>query len=298
MYRISQLMSTPVASKCASGSERRCTGEPPPRCLFLSFACDFLDGDSSFEGCSAALLTGSHVTCRRSPRLLSNGYYVWTEDPFLCDKDGNITLSPPQASVLYKENLVRIFRKKKRIRPSFPNLFSLGASKSWQHGNIFGDVDSSLSEDTWLEGVGRLDTHHCNDIGDDRDGSATDAREAEQRKAASSSSHAASRTPPENSHDLALQSQGTTSEHFPGNLLDHAKTSLWRDIFFQAFLLAACLIICACARCFLGGIFASVLTCPLVITTAYTVASLFLNLADYFEATACAQQVLTVLPSS
>ncbi|XP_019678718.3 transmembrane protein 71 isoform X3 [Felis catus] len=240
MYRISQLMSTPVASKCSSGSERRCTGEPPPRCLFLTFACDFLDGDSSFEGCSAALLTGSHVTCRRSPRLLSNGYYVWTEDPFLCDKDGNITLSPPQASVLYKENLVRIFRKKKRIRPSFPNLFSLGASKSWQHGNIFGDVDSSLSEDTWLEGVGGLDTHHCNDI----------------------------------------------------------ETSLWRDIFFQAFLLAACLIICACARCFLGGIFASVLTCPLVITTAYTVASLFLNLADYFEATACAQQVLTVLPSS
>ncbi|XP_058555110.1 transmembrane protein 71 isoform X4 [Neofelis nebulosa] len=165
MYRISQLMSTPVASKCFSGSERRYTREPSPRCLFPSFACDFLDGDSSFEGCSAALLTGSHVTCRRSPRLLSNGYYVWTEDPLLCDKDGNITLSPPQASVLYKENLVRVFRKKKRIRPSFSDLFSLGASKSWQHGNIFGDVDSSLSEDTWLEGVGRLDTHHCNDIG-------------------------------------------------------------------------------------------------------------------------------------
>ncbi|XP_060467358.1 transmembrane protein 71 isoform X2 [Panthera onca] len=287
MYRISQLMSTPVAS--SSGSERRYTGEPSPRCLFPSFACDFLDGDSSFEGCSAALLTGSHVTCRRSPRLLSNGYYVWTEDPLLCDKDGNITLSPPQASVLYKENLVRIFRKKKRIRPSFSDLFSLGASKSWQHGNIFGDVDSSLNEDTWLEGVGRLDMHHCDDIGDDHDGSATDAREAEQRKAASSSSHAASRTPPENSHDLALQSPGTTSEHFPGNLLDHAKTSLWRDIFFQALLLATCLIICACARCFLGGIFARVLTCPLMITTAHTVTSLFLSLADCFEATTCAQ---------
>ncbi|XP_078297739.1 transmembrane protein 71 isoform X4 [Panthera onca] len=229
MYRISQLMSTPVASKCSSGSERRYTGEPSPRCLFPSFACDFLDGDSSFEGCSAALLTGSHVTCRRSPRLLSNGYYVWTEDPLLCDKDGNITLSPPQASVLYKENLVRIFRKKKRIRPSFSDLFSLGASKSWQHGNIFGDVDSSLNEDTWLEGVGRLDMHHCDDIGDDHDGSATDAREAEQRKAASSSSHAASRTPPENSHDLALQSPGTTSEHFPGNLLDHASSELLED---------------------------------------------------------------------
>lgn len=77
-----------------------------PSSLF-SFACDFLDGDSSFECCPVDLLTGSHVTCRRSPRLLSNGYYIWTEDSFLCGEDGNITLSPPQTSVLYKENLVR-----------------------------------------------------------------------------------------------------------------------------------------------------------------------------------------------
>nr|XP_035947058.1 transmembrane protein 71 isoform X9 [Halichoerus grypus] len=164
MYRISQLMSTPVASKCSSGSERRHTGEPSPTCVFPSFAYDFLDGDTSFECCSVDLLTASHFACRRSPRLLSNGYYTWTEDSFLCDKDGNITLSPPQTSVLYKENLVRIFRKKKKIRRSFSNLFNLGASKSWLHGNIFGDVDSSLSEDTWLEGVRRLDMYHCNEI--------------------------------------------------------------------------------------------------------------------------------------
>ncbi|EFB24877.1 hypothetical protein PANDA_005996, partial [Ailuropoda melanoleuca] len=132
-----------------------------PSSLF-SFARDFLDGDTSFECCSVDLLTASHFACRRSPRLLSNGYYTWTEDSFLCDKDGNITLSPPQTSVLYKENLVRIFRKKKRIRRTFSNLFNLGASKSWLHGNIFGDVDSSLSEDNWLEGVKMLDTHHCN----------------------------------------------------------------------------------------------------------------------------------------
>lgn len=77
-----------------------------PSSLF-SFARDFLDGDTSFECCSVDLLTASHFACRRSPRLLSNGYYTWTEDSFLCDKDGNITLSPPQTSVLYKENLVR-----------------------------------------------------------------------------------------------------------------------------------------------------------------------------------------------
>lgn len=73
----------------------------------FSFACDFLDGDTSFKCCSVDLLTASHFACRRSPRLLSNGYYTWTEDSFLYDKDGNITLSPPQTSVLYKENLVR-----------------------------------------------------------------------------------------------------------------------------------------------------------------------------------------------
>lgn len=62
--------------------------------------------------------------------------------------------------------LFRIFRKKKRVRRSFSNLFSLSTSKSWLHGNIFGDVDSSLSEDTWLEGVRRLDMEHCNETGE------------------------------------------------------------------------------------------------------------------------------------
>uniref|UniRef100_A0A8C0KL18 Transmembrane protein 71 n=1 Tax=Canis lupus dingo TaxID=286419 RepID=A0A8C0KL18_CANLU len=222
MYRISQLMSTPVASKL----ERDAKDFPSP----FSFACDFLDGDTSFKCCSIDL-TGSYSACRRSPRLLSNGYYTWTADSFLCDKDGNITLSPPQTSVLYKENLVRIFRKKRRIRRSFSNLFSLSASKSWLHGNIFGDVDSPLSEDTWLEGVRRLDAHHCSEI----------------------------------------------------------ETSLWREVSFQAILLAVCFIVCACARWFLGGISVSVFTCSLMITIAYTVKSLFLGLASYVKTTTCAQ---------
>ncbi|KAB0405162.1 hypothetical protein E2I00_015291, partial [Balaenoptera physalus] len=127
------------------------------------FACDFLDGDSSFECCTIDPLTGSHFACRRSPRLLTNGYYIWTEDSFLCDKDGNITLSPSQTSVLYKENLVKIFRKKKRIRRSFSSLFNLSASESWLHGNIFSNADSSPSEDVWLEGVRRLETNHCHE---------------------------------------------------------------------------------------------------------------------------------------
>lgn len=88
----------------------------------LSFACDSLDGDSSSDRCSIGPLTGSYLPCRRSPRLLANGYYIWTEDSFLCDTDGNITLSPSQTSVMYKENSVRyvenITQKKQKSNPS------------------------------------------------------------------------------------------------------------------------------------------------------------------------------------
>uniref|UniRef100_A0A2K6T985 Transmembrane protein 71 n=1 Tax=Saimiri boliviensis boliviensis TaxID=39432 RepID=A0A2K6T985_SAIBB len=160
MYRISQLMSTPVASP--SSLEKEYAGQLSPTCIFPSFTCDVLDGDHSFECCSINRLTGSHNTCRRSPRLLTNGYYIWTEDSFLCNKDGNVTLNPSQTRVIYKENLVRIFRKKKRIRHPFSSLFNLSTSKSWLHGSIFGDIESSPSEDNWLEGIRRLDTDHHN----------------------------------------------------------------------------------------------------------------------------------------
>ncbi|XP_049710099.1 transmembrane protein 71 isoform X4 [Elephas maximus indicus] len=222
MYRVSQLMSTPVAS--SPGLERERTGELTPTCIFPSFASDFLNGDSSFECCFIDPLTGSHFTCRRSPRLLTNGYYIWTEDSFLCDEDGNVTLSPSQTSVMYKENLVTIFRKKKRIRRSLSSLFNLSTSKSWLRGSIFGDADPSSSEDIWLEG---LDTHHHNEN----------------------------------------------------------ETSLLQEVSFQAILLAACFIFSAWARWFLGGILASVFTCPLVITIVYFVKSLFLSIASYFKAT-------------
>uniref|UniRef100_A0A8B9YFB6 Transmembrane protein 71 n=1 Tax=Bos mutus grunniens TaxID=30521 RepID=A0A8B9YFB6_BOSMU len=225
MYQISQLMSTPVAN--SSQSEKEYAVEPSPPCILPSSVCDFLNGDSPFEGHSGDPLMDSPFTCRRSPRLLTNGYYIWTEDSFLCDEDGNITLSPSQTRVLYKENLVRIFRKKRRIRRSFSSLFNLSASESWLRGSIFDDVDSSPSEDVWLEGVRRLETNHCKEN----------------------------------------------------------ETSLLREVSFQAILLAACLIISACARWFLGGIIASVFSCSLVIIIAYVVKSSFFSLANYFKAT-------------
>ncbi|DAA22828.1 TPA: hypothetical protein BOS_13767 [Bos taurus] len=268
MYQISQLMSTPVAN--SSQSEKEYAVEPSPPCILPSSVCDFLNGDSPFEGHSGDPLTDSPFTCRRSPRLLTNGYYVWTEDSFLCDEDGNITLSPSQTRVLYKENLV-------------------SASESWLRGSIFDDVDSSPSEDVWLEGVRRLETNHCKENGGDFDCSLTDDWESQKLNAesvkASFSGPVASQRPRENSYDLSPQSQWTASERFQEEALDHPKTSLLREVSFQAILLAACLIISACARWFLGGIIASVFSCSLVIIIAYVVKSSFFSLANYFKAT-------------
>lgn len=76
--------------------------------LFLSFSLDVSHiSDSSFECFSTNPLTGSVCACRRSPRLLANGYYVLTEDSFTTDDEGNVTLTPSHTSVSYKENLVR-----------------------------------------------------------------------------------------------------------------------------------------------------------------------------------------------
>ncbi|XP_067567334.1 transmembrane protein 71 isoform X5 [Pseudorca crassidens] len=216
------------------------------------------------------------------------------------EKEYAVELSPPCI-------FPRIFRKKKRIRRSFSSLFNLSASESWLHGNTFGNADSSPNEDVWLEGVRRLETNHCNENGGGLDCSLMDNWESEKLNAesvkTSFSSHVTSRSPGENSHNLPPRSQFTASEPFQENILDHPKclpraipgrpllflqeTSLLGEVSFQATLFAACLIISACARWFLGGIIASVFTCSLVITIAYVVKSFLLSLANSFKATTC-----------
>ncbi|XP_077023834.1 transmembrane protein 71 isoform X2 [Tamandua tetradactyla] len=296
MYRISQLMSTPVAS---SGSEKEHTGELSPTCIFPSFACDFPDGDSSFECCSIDPVTGSHLTCRRSPRFLTNGYYLWTEDSFLCGKDGNIALSPSHTSVTYKESLVRIFRKKKRARRSLSSLFNISVANSWLHGSICGEADSSPSEALWLGRVRRLDTDHCNENGgdfvcpslpDDWEPGKQNVESAES----SFSSHMIPEPPRESSPGSSPQTHLTASQHFQETIWDRSRTSLLDEVSFQAILLAVCLIISACARWFLEGILASFFTCSLVIAMAYVVKSLFLSLVSYFRATTSACLIHTI----
>nr|XP_020036073.1 transmembrane protein 71 isoform X2 [Castor canadensis] len=244
----------------------------PPTCIFPSF--DFLDGDISFECCTIDPLTGCHCACRRSPRLLTNGYYIWTEDSFLCGGDGNISLNPSQTSVMYKENLV-------------------STSKSWLDGSIFGDISSSPNEDIWLEGVRRLDTNHSDENRGDFDSPLPDdsklAKTISESVEASFSGHILAQPPMKLSQDSSLQSSKRAPKHFRENILDHSKTSPLREASFQTVLLITCFIISACARWFTGGAVANVFTCALILTIVYIVRSLFHSLASYFKTTACAQ---------
>lgn len=73
---------------------------------FLSFDASFLS-DVSYECFSTNPETGLVHVCRRSPRLLANGYYVLTEDSVVTDDQGNMTLTPTQTNISYKENLAR-----------------------------------------------------------------------------------------------------------------------------------------------------------------------------------------------
>ncbi|KAM9439504.1 transmembrane protein 71 isoform 1-T1 [Clarias gariepinus] len=119
--------------------------------------------DTSYECLSTNPETGVVHLCRRSPRLLANGYYVLTEDSVVSDDQGNLTLTPTQTNISYKENVARIFRRKRKARRSLASLFS-DVSQSLLSGSIFGrdgilssaelssclDVSSSTEHDTSL----------------------------------------------------------------------------------------------------------------------------------------------------
>ncbi|XP_034170661.1 transmembrane protein 71 isoform X2 [Pangasianodon hypophthalmus] len=125
-----------------------------------SFHTSFLS-DASYECFSTNPETGLVHLCRRSPRLLANGYYVLTEDSVVTDDEGNLTLTPTQTNISYKENIARIFRRRRKTRRSFATLLN-DVSQSLLSGSIFGrdgtlssaelssclDVNSGTEQDT------------------------------------------------------------------------------------------------------------------------------------------------------
>ncbi|XP_066480265.1 dynein axonemal assembly factor 11-like isoform X2 [Tiliqua scincoides] len=125
--------------------------------IFPSYTDAFLDHKGSYKLCSIDPWTDCVIACRRSPRLLTNGYYTFTEDSFLSDEDGNITLSPSQTSITYKEKSVKIFRRRKKIRRSLVGLFNVSASNLWLNSTACNDIESLHGEDAWLEGGSKVD---------------------------------------------------------------------------------------------------------------------------------------------
>ncbi|KAM3604513.1 uncharacterized protein V6R79_012235 [Siganus canaliculatus] len=121
-------------------------GSPIKRRLRSSHGCHSLDTsllspDSSYV-CYSSVDGGDPCSCRRSPRLLTNGYYSVTEDSFSWDQDGNVSLTPCKTSVSYKENLVRVFRRRRRPRGTLARLLSdvTESCQSWLDENVFRGV--------------------------------------------------------------------------------------------------------------------------------------------------------------
>ncbi|XP_068424099.1 transmembrane protein 71 [Clinocottus analis] len=122
------------------------TSSPIKRRLRAGLSCQSLDvsllsPDSSYV-CYPSVEGGDPSCCRRSPRLLTNGYYSVTEDSFSWDGDGNVSLTPCKASVSYKENLVRVFRRRRRPRGSLARLLSdvTESCQSWLDQKVFRGV--------------------------------------------------------------------------------------------------------------------------------------------------------------
>ncbi|XP_070829808.1 transmembrane protein 71 [Chaetodon trifascialis] len=122
------------------------TSSPIKRRLRTSHSCQSLDQsllspDSSYI-CYSSVDGGDPCSCRRSPRLLTNGYYSVTEDSFSWDDDGNVSLTPCKAKVCYKENLVRVFRRRRRPRSSLARLLSdvTESCQSWLDEKVFRGV--------------------------------------------------------------------------------------------------------------------------------------------------------------
>lgn len=282
MYGISHVASTPRASSTAfDGEHRRSLSEH----ILRSYACAFLDDNTAYGCCSTDPLRGSLFTCRRSPRLLSNGYYVLTEDSFLSDGEGNITLTPSQTSVTYKENLVRIFRRRKKIRRSLASLFGLSASSSWLSSAVLTNRESSHGDDPWPDGCSKLEASQA-DIGDSDFSSEYDSHVPQRQTPASIGASV--------SKDEEFIQPGKPFCASPScaqfminaneETLSKAESSTVRNVLAQMAALILCLIISICTRYFLGGLSATLLLIILVFLLSQDAAlSSFFSLVTSFK---------------
>ncbi|XP_061695997.1 transmembrane protein 71 [Syngnathoides biaculeatus] len=136
LFFSSMVTSSPIKRRLRSSSAHQ------------SLDVSLLSPDSSYVCYSSPVgspLAGDvhSICCRRSPRLLTNGYYAVTDDSFLWDEDGNVSLAPCAARVSYKENIFRVFRRRRRkAGRSLAHLLSdvTESCQTWLDSRVFGDV--------------------------------------------------------------------------------------------------------------------------------------------------------------
>ncbi|KAM6318660.1 transmembrane protein 71 [Aegotheles albertisi] len=258
--------------------------------IFPSYACAFLDDDPAYGCCSTNPLTGCLSTCRRSPRLLSNGYYVLTEDSFLSDEEGNITLTPSQTSVTYKENLVRVFRRRKKIRRSLVTLFNLDVSSPWLSSAVLSNMDSSHIDDPWPYGCSKLEASQS-DVGDS-DFSSEYNNHVPQKNASQRQTPASNGASLPKDEDFrqpgkpfcASQTCPSFTINANEETLSNAESSTIQDVLSQMVALVTCLIISIYTRYFLGGLTATLLLISLVFLLSQdALVSCFLSLDTTFK---------------
>ncbi|XP_053571342.1 transmembrane protein 71 [Bombina bombina] len=155
------LMSTPVSAKHSAYLTNKSTDLP-------SEFFDFFNTSGSFQYMNmespetpfSTPQSGIIISCRHSPRLLSNGYYILDESSYLCDEesDGDISLSPLKAIVSYKEKIARIFRRRrKHVRRSL--------LEAWNN-----EVTSSAEDGVWEEDTGTFKlSYHLSSENDNGD---------------------------------------------------------------------------------------------------------------------------------
>ncbi|XP_067385286.1 transmembrane protein 71 isoform X3 [Channa argus] len=122
------------------------TSSPIKQRLRSNHSCQSLDlsllsPDSSYV-CYSSVNGDDPCCCRRSPRLLTNGYYTVTEDSFSWDEDGNVSLTSCKANMSYKENPVRVFRRRRRPRGTLARLLSnvRESCQTWLDEKVFRGV--------------------------------------------------------------------------------------------------------------------------------------------------------------
>uniref|UniRef100_UPI00398F4C1F transmembrane protein 71 n=1 Tax=Pristiophorus japonicus TaxID=55135 RepID=UPI00398F4C1F len=217
-------------------------------------------------------LGGSPCMCRRSPRLLTNGYYDLSEESFL-DEEGNLTLTPSKINISYKENLVRIFRRKRRVRRSFASLFSIDSSSSWLNSSLFGGPDTPLAESSWIDGGSDFDSSFSNNQG----GSSADLSSTGKSwlseenlplinaEAYSTESLLVNKSA-EGFFDLPSHFRLRPAKCFFNNMPKSPDSMTVKNFFFHLIILVLSLCVAVFARWFLGGVVAALLITMLVFT--------------------------------